>query len=356
MGAATVTPLPTEPGRPLYLEAVVELLDDAKREVLVMLSDLRYYGPDVPASAPARALADAAERGVEVRVLANLWGEPWDTQRRARELLEEAGASFRWWQDANGSLHAKTLVVDERHVLVGSSHWTWNALLESVQVDLLVDSHDLACVFAELFTILWEWSGDVDVDYPRPPWPEGALLPLVQAPGTEVHAEVLAQLLSLAELSVEVLIYRMARYPGEWDNPANALLDELVAAAGRGARVRVTLEGGEEFMDEATVRGNREAGAYLFLSGADVRLAPPGETMHAKLVVLDSRHVVVTSANWSYYSLARHAEVGVAVLGVPELAQQLQQFFERIWERARPGLGGEAVRDNHALGTLLQPA
>ncbi len=353
--AATVTPLPTEPDRPLYLEAVVDLLDEAKREILVMLSDLRYYGSGLPASAPAGALAQAAARGVDVRVLVNLWGEPWDTQSRARELLEEAGAAFRWWEEPDGSLHAKAIVVDGRYVVVGSSHWTWNALLDSVQVDLLVDSEELAQIFSQLFVFLWKLEEGVEVAHPKPPWPDEALLPLVQPPGTDVHLEILSRLLSRSERSVEVLIYRMARYAGEWDSPANLLLDELVAAVGRGACVRVALEGGEEFMDETTVRGNREAAAYLLLSGADVRLVPAGETMHAKLLVIDGRDVVVTSANWSYYSLARHAEAGVAVLGVPELARQLQGLFARVWERSRPGLGQEAVRTDRPLGTLLQP-
>jgi len=98
--------------------------------------------------------------------------------------------------------------------------------------------------------------------------------------------------------------------------------------------VRVVVEGGEEFMDEATVRGNREAAAYLLLSGVEVRLAPSGETMHAKMVIVDGRQVVVTSANWSYYSLARHAEAGVAVLGVTELAEQMQAMFAGVWRRS----------------------
>ncbi len=327
----------------------------AEEEVLVMISDLRYYGPDLPASAPVLALAEAASRGVDVRVLVNLWRDPWETQSQARELLEEAGAAFRWWQDPDGSLHAKAVVVDERLVLVGSTHWTWNALLESVQVDLLVDSEEVASVFAKLFDLLWEEEQDLEVEYPDPPWPDPCVVPLIQPQGSEVHLEVLPRLLSRAETTVDVLMYRMARYPGSWDSPSNFLIDELVGAARRGAHVRVVLEGGEEFMDEATIRGNREAAAYLLLSGTRVRLVAPGETMHAKLMIVDGRDVVVTSANWSYYSLARHVETGVAVLGVPELAQQLQDLFAHVWERSRPLLGQGAVQMRSSRGTLPQP-
>jgi len=332
--AVTITPLPTEPGCPHYLEAVVELIEGAESEVLVMISDLRYYGPEERASAPAIALSEAAARGVEVRVLVNLWRDPWPSQQRARDLLEGSGADFRWWQDPDASLHAKALVVDGRWVLVGSSHWTWNALLESVQVDLLIESDALAAHYTEFFEFLWEGEGPVEVELAPPPWPSPSVVPLLQPPRSELHVEVLPELIADAERTVEVLLYRMARYPAAWDSPSNRLVDALSGAAARGAHVRVVLEGGEDFMDETTIRANREAAAYLLLSGVDTRLDRPGETMHAKCLIVDGRHVVVTSANWSYYSLARHAEIGVVLLAVPEVAAQLQALFERVWGRS----------------------
>ncbi len=352
--AVTITPLPTEPGYPHYLEAVVALLERAESEVLVMISDLRYYGPEEPASAPAAALAVAAARGLEVRALVNLWRDPWPSQQRARELLEEAGGQFRWWHDPDASLHAKALVVDGRWVLVGSSHWTWNALLESVQVDLLIECEELAAHFSDLFELLWEGEGPIEVELSPPPWPRPSMIPLPQPPRSELHVEVLSDLIAGAEFTVEALLYRMARYPAAWDSPSNRLVDALSGAAGRGVHVRVVLEGGEDFMDETTVRANREAAAYLFLSGVDARLDRPGETMHAKCLILDGRHVVVTSANWSYYSLARHAEAGVVLLDVPEVAAQLQVLFERVWERAS-GLSSGAMRTERSVCTLAGP-
>ncbi len=353
--AATVTPLLTEGNHPAYLDAVVEILDGAEFEVLVMISDLRYYGGGVPASAPAEALAQASLRGVDVRVHVNLWREPWDTQDDARLLLEEAGAVFRWWRDPDASLHAKTLIVDRRWVFVGSTHWTWNAMLDSVQADLLVESPEVALQFVALFEFLWEGEQDVVAIHPEPPWSEPLLFPLLQPPGTEVHLEMLRPIIARAEHSVDLLVYRMARYPGMWDSPSNMLVDALTEAAQRGVHVRVVLEGGEAFMDETTVRATREAAAYLVLSGVDVRLAPPGETMHAKCLVVDGRDSVVTSANWSHYSLARHAEAGLVVLGVPELAGQLQDLFERVWGRSQSGIPIAVMDIEAPLGTLHQP-
>jgi len=98
-------------------------------------------------------------------------------------------------------------------------------------------------------------------------------------------------------------------------------------------RVRVLLEGGEDFPDLA--RDNRVAGSYLAACGVDVGFDPPGTTLHAKVLVVDGRDVVVTSANFSYTSLAQNVEAGVAVLGAPELGVPLRAWFELLWREAR---------------------
>jgi phosphatidylserine/phosphatidylglycerophosphate/cardiolipin synthase-like enzyme len=112
-------------------------------------------------------------------------------------------------------------------------------------------------------------------------------------------------------------------------------VDALIQAAARGVHVRVLLEGGEEFMDEAMIKGNRETAAFLMLHGVEVRLDPLGETTHAKCLVVDGEDILVSSANWSYYSLEHNVEAGVAILAAPELASLLCQFFEGLWAGAR---------------------
>jgi len=111
-------------------------------------------------------------------------------------------------------------------------------------------------------------------------------------------------------------------------------VDGLVSALQRGVRVRVLLEGGEDFPDLA--EANRLTAAYLSLYGAEVRWDPPGLTTHAKCLVVDGRDVVVSSANWSYYSLARNVEAGVAFLDAPALAEALTQAFQILWLEASP--------------------
>lgn len=332
--AATVTLLPTAPGQPVYLNTVTTLLSLAEQSVDAMLSDCRYY--DDLAIQPVFALAAAASRGVEVRVIVDRskGRSVVPEQEKAVQYLEAHGVKVQL-DDPEVTLHAKLLIVDRRFVIVGSSHWTWNALFGSVQVDLLIESAELAWEYTRFFDYVWKNQGSAKVSLAEGDFPAPALLPLAELPGSELHLAIIEMLLSEATTSVELFIYRLGYYPYIRDSQSNRLISALIDASRRGVHVRVLLEGGEEFMDEATIQGNREAAAFLLLHGVEVRLDPLGETMHAKCLIVDEKHVLVSSANWSYYSLVKNVEAGVAVLGAPELAREVRAFFEVVWARAR---------------------
>ncbi len=326
-----VLPLVSTPDQPVYLATLPRLLGEAEQRIWAALSDCRRY-PAGETAPLLSALAEAAGRGVEVRVL---------LERRERNPLGEQLAAFSYldhpgieveWDDPEVTLHSKFLLVDD-WIVVGSTHWTKSALLFSVQVDLAIRSPALAEVAAEFFH--WLWAGDlagVEVELPLEGWPAGAVLPLFDLPEAGIHAGVLPQVLARARATIDLIMYRLAYYPQYPDSPSNSLVEGLVSALRRGVRVRVLLEGGEDFPDLA--EANRLTAAYLLLHGAEVRWDPPGLTTHAKCLVVDGRDVVVSSANWSYYSLARNVEAGVAFLDAPALAEALTRAFESLWQEA----------------------
>ncbi len=331
--ALPVVPLATTPGNPGYTRFAVGLLATAQREVLAALSDVRMYRGDGATAELLAALAGAASRGVPVRVLAELRRDgALPEQGAAMAWLAERGVAVRW--DApEVTLHAKFLVVDRRWVVVGSTHWTASALTRSVQLDLAIESEELGEAFGRFFDHLWAGELKLTPQLGPAPWPQTALVPLLDPPQGGIHAGLLPALIRGARESVDVLIYRLGYYPAYADSPSNRIVDELCRAAARGVRVRVLLEGGEDFPDLA--RDNRVAGSYLAACGVDVGFDPPGTTLHAKVLVVDGRDVVVTSANFSYTSLAQNVEAGVAVLGAPELGVPLRAWFELLWREAR---------------------
>jgi len=331
--AFPVVPLVSEPESPAYLAYVPSLITAAQECVLISLSDCRLYQDD--STRPLlSALAATAQRGVKVRVLLERRGDerPLPEQEAAADYLRGAGAEVRW-DDPEVTLHTKFLVVDGRWCVIGSTHWTYSALERSVQMDLAVDAPELAAALAEFFDLLWAGDFSPRPTLPGPPWPEPAALPLLDLPGAGLHAEVIPKLLSRARERVCLLLYRLGYYPQYPDSPSNALVEALIGAARRGAAVQVLLEGGEEFAELA--QANRLAAAYLSLNGIEVRFDPTGVTTHAKCLVVDGQDVLVSSANWAYYSLARNVEAGVAFLVAPALAQSLERAFAQLWAAGR---------------------
>jgi phosphatidylserine/phosphatidylglycerophosphate/cardiolipin synthase-like enzyme len=328
LGAAfPVLPLVSSPESPRYLAYLPGLISSARERVWAALSDLRLYG-DGATDPLVEALAEAAARGVDVRVLLERReGLPRAEQLAARKRLEDGGAEVRW-DTPEVTLHAKFLLVDGR-LVVGSSHWTKSALTGSVQVDLVLDSRELAGQAAEFFELAWQGKLGARLGLPED-WPAGAVLPVFDLPGSELHLGVIGRLLAGAEREVDLLLYGLSYYPQYRDSPANTPFEGLEAALARGVRVRVLLESGEAF--PYLREGNALSASLLSLHGAAVRLDRPGVTMHAKCLIVDERAVLVSSANWNYYSLEKNVEAGVAFLDAPALASYLKAEFDSLWE------------------------
>lgn len=329
-----VVPLVTEPGVPTYLSYVPSLIRSAQEEVLVALSDLRLYQEG--STAPfLDALGDAAGRGVKVRVLLErrATDQPAPEQLAAFNFLAQEGVETRW-DDPEITLHAKFLVVDRHTLVVGSTHWTYSALINSVQVDLAISSPELATLAAEFFDLLWVGNLGPQPVLADPPWPEHGVLPLLELPEAGLHTGVIPVLIAQARKEIDLLLYRFAYYPQYPNSPSNTLVKALIEAVRRGVRVRVLLEGGEDFPDLA--EANRLVSTYLVLNGVQVRFDAPGMTMHAKCLIVDGCDVLVTSANWSYYSLAKNVEAGVVLLDAQALAAPLTSAFESLWDSAFP--------------------
>lgn len=329
----SVLPLWSTPTHPLYLQTVPALLSGAEEEVLVALSDMRAYS-DGTTEPFLSALTDAAARGVQVYVLMERSTRPFfPEQEAALEKLRRAGVQVG--EDSPDiTLHAKFIVIDKQWVIVGSTHWTKTALTGSVQVDLVLQDPELGALFRRFFFYLWEGRVDTKTHLPPPPWPEPSLVPLLDFPEAKTTFVAIDEVLRRAESEIFLLLYQVTLYPQYPESPSTLLLRALAGAAQRGLRVRVLLEGGEG--DPSLGETNRLSGAWLAAHGVEVRFDPTPITMHAKCLMVDNHHFLVSSANWNYSSLVKNAETGVLLLGVPQLAQLFSFWFAELWELSRP--------------------
>jgi len=330
---AVVLPLLGHPEDAVYCETALAAIAGAQQSIEALLSSVSERdNPLLP------ALAEAANRGVTVRVLldASDW-EPQITARNepARAYLAAHGVAARF-DDPAVTLHAKLMVIDSASVLLGSSNWNRYALTEHWQADILVRDPRIGAFYTGYFEMLWNGEvTDCRVELGEtPPLGDGrAILPLGDVPESASYAEVLLEWLGAAQRSIHVSMYRMSTYPGYTDSLANAIADALIAAAARGLEVQVLLDDCAYYADSAMA--NLMSAFLLHEHGVAVRLDAPETTTHAKLVIIDGRCVVLGSTNWNYYALEQNYETNLAFVNLPELAQPFEIYFRQLWDRGR---------------------
>ncbi|TVR43950.1 MAG: hypothetical protein EA402_08375 [Planctomycetota bacterium] len=138
-------------------------IDRAQNRVWVMLFVLRRENDGIgPVTTLVEALARAAARGVDVRVVLDQslrWGsDEVETKHiEAAQWLESLGVPVLI-DSLEQRTHAKTLLIDDRWTIIGSHNWTFSALARNVELSLLVEDRRIAKEVAAVFrrTPGWE--------------------------------------------------------------------------------------------------------------------------------------------------------------------------------------------------------
>jgi phosphatidylserine/phosphatidylglycerophosphate/cardiolipin synthase-like enzyme len=151
--------MPTEPKH--TATALENLIDSAEQSVKVYLY---VFSTGWAANPLARALVDAAERGVVVQLMfdarfyADFWPEGGgiDFSDRLVELKDVEGVfikliNFGEWSAA----HPKMVVVDGERAYVGSANWTSSSLVERREVGVIFEDRVLASALDEIFRTDW---------------------------------------------------------------------------------------------------------------------------------------------------------------------------------------------------------
>ncbi|MEZ4317402.1 MAG: phospholipase D-like domain-containing protein [Myxococcota bacterium] len=268
-----------------YLPAAILAVQAASERIRVA-EFLVYEGSGV--NDLLTALEAAAERGVEVRFLAD---EEGDGTEAAFGRLASAGIDTRFDGPAR-TLHNKLVVADDVAV-VGSHNLTSSALNTNHEGSVLVADAEVAGWYAAWFDAVWDAP---DLDPELAPLDRADLLPVADR---GVNGALL-NCLDDATSAVDVVMYAVswnAAYPG---SEVDQVLTALEAAAERGVAVRVVLDGSAWVVDNGI---NSAALDRLELAGIPVWTAPSATTTHAKVLRCDDT-VIVSDANWSYSGLA----------------------------------------------------
>ncbi len=121
-----------------------------------------------------------------------------------------------------------------------------------------------------------------------------------------------------AKESIHITLYEFS-YSG--------LKEALVRAARRGVDVKLILE--------PKVDQNLDTADFLKGKGIQVRWASQKfNNSHAKAAIIDGRHILVGSLNWSRNAMERNREIGVLIEN-ERMAGELEAVFELDWGEAQ---------------------
>jgi phosphatidylserine/phosphatidylglycerophosphate/cardiolipin synthase-like enzyme len=138
-------------------------------------------------------------------------------------------------------------------------------------------------------------------------------------PGSEDYHTTALRLIAAARVRVTVALY-VARLDD--DGPVEQLMSALSAAARRGVTVRVVLDRGKDWRTGEVDPKHLEVAERLQRGGVRVVLDEAERTTHAKVLVVDDRHVVVGSHNWTRSALAANREWSL-LIDDPQIAAQI---------------------------------
>jgi len=142
---------------PDYLHTVEDLIDQAEERAWLMVYVL--YGGDTadhPVNHLVRRLAAARRRGVDVRVVLDIgteWGSDELDPKHEQALALLASHDVPTITDElDRTSHAKVLLVDDHHAVLGSHNWTRSALLRNREAAIWISDPHTVSELESLFT------------------------------------------------------------------------------------------------------------------------------------------------------------------------------------------------------------
>jgi phosphatidylserine/phosphatidylglycerophosphate/cardiolipin synthase-like enzyme len=371
-------------------KALTGRFDGAKREILVSI--YHFTNDDI-----AEALMRAAKRGVEVKVYAEggpVGGLSENTLRLFRNLQRSGVEVMVLRSDkAKGILkrfrydHSKYAIIDREWLIVGSENYGYTGhptdnrhgnrgweiqikhpglvadLLAVWRFDTAPSNADVGIGDERLRVAISDGKAAVAGLKSRSHGSKRMGEYLQPAVAARVKGEMELQLVlspdnSLAEKGAVIGMIKGAKsellilqnsMPTRWGRGRkkveSPLVASVVAAARRGVRTRVLLDGVFYQLDPAKPDGNDDTVRYLNALAAKEGLDLQAriidlETIglakiHAKGVIVDAAWTFVGSQNWSENSFRANREVGVAIHAT-KVAAYYRRLFMRDWRYSPP--------------------
>ena len=262
----------------------------------------------------ADALIEAHQRGIQVRVVTET--DYMDEVEIVR--LQESEIPVIDDKDADGLMHHKFIVIDERYVWTGSYNTTYNGAYKNNNNVILIDSVQLAYNFTQEFRELFlrEQTGkstDKSVVYPQVTLSDGTQVFTYFSPDNDTISPLLKEIQS-AKTSIHFMAFAFTH-----DTLGKAMRDRFKV----GVDVQGVFEERQANNQYAEYKSMKDAGLSVVLdenSGA----------MHHKVIVIDGETVITGSYNFSKNAETRNNENFLIIKGNQEIAEAYVAEFQRI--------------------------
>ncbi len=263
------------------------------------------------------SLADAAARGVHVRVLLD---ETIEDNADAVERLDAVGVEARLDTSEDDKLHVKLIIADDS-ALVGSTNWSTSAIDYNSECNLLLTGVGGPAYLDAWYDDLWTN-------------PRARLAPDVAQTDETTTAlvdddllESLVPLIDSATSRIDFTLYATYLQPQNLGSPAMQVFGALGEAAGRGVDVRGVADWSD--WNSQNNESNIEAVDWLEARGVQMRWDRPSVNMHAKAFGIDDT-VQIQSANVSTSGFEANHEGGARTTE-PTVVADFDAWFEALW-------------------------
>jgi phosphatidylserine/phosphatidylglycerophosphate/cardiolipin synthase-like enzyme len=287
---------------------LVDALDNAQFSIDMAIYHLNLWSV-------RDALIRAENRGIDVRVIVD------DVHAGETEVVALRNAGIEVLSDRSQHLmHHKFVLVDRIEVWTGSMNLTVNGAYRNDNNLLRIRVREIADnylrEFEEMFIQKRFGSASLsDTPHRRTEW-EGIELETYFSPDDGVVYRIV-DLINGAKEKIDLLAFAITSDP---------ISNALLRAAERGIEIRGVVE-------ESQSRGMGSDFSTLIAAGLDVRLDGNRNLMHHKVMIVDSRIVLLGSYNFTRSAEEKNDENTIIVYD-PALAEQFLIEFERLYESA----------------------
>lgn len=127
--------------------------------------------------------------------------------------------------------------------------------------------------------------------------------------------------------------FKLESKPSPLATQVNLLLSELISVSTLIPTTQVLLNYNSP--QNSISKINFFSASQLKKHRIDVRYLPNARTVHAKLLIVDQKHVLLGSHNWSIASLTKNFEVSLHTQH-PETVAQVRVSFLNVFQDAKP--------------------